>query len=290
MPSAKRGLGRGLDALIPGNEPPAPAPAPSHAGVTHVPVTAIGRNPRQPRARLDPTELEELANSIREHGVIQPLIVAQTSFPGQYTLIAGERRLEASKLAGLAAVPVLVREATEQQLLEVALVENIQRSDLGPLETALSYKHLVDDFGLSHEAIAAKVGKKRVTVTNTMRLLKLPQRLLEALAAGEISEGHARALLTLPTPQGQLAAFGRIQFAGLNVRQTEELVRRMQGVPDARPPRPPRSAESDALTDRLRDRLGTKVTLKRGRKGGSLTLYFGNDEDLNALATAILGE
>ena len=292
MPSAKRGLGRGLDALIPGNEPPpaAPAPAPSQAGVMQVPVTAIGRNPRQPRARLDPTELEELANSIREHGVIQPLIVAQTSFPGQYTLIAGERRLEASKLAGLANVPALVREATEQQLLEVALVENIQRSDLGPLETALSYKHLADDFGLSHEAIAAKVGKKRVTVTNTMRLLKLPQRLLEALAGGEISEGHARALLTLPTPQSQLAAFATIQRDGLNVRQTEELVRKFLAVPEPRLPRAPRSAETDALTDRLRDRLGTKVTLKRGRKGGSLTLYFGNDEDLNAIATAILGE
>ena len=141
-------------------------------GVSQVAVAAIGRNPRQPRARLEPTELEELANSIREHGVIQPLIVAQTAYPGQYTLIAGERRLEASRLAGLATVPVIVREATEQQLLEVALVENIQRSDLGPLETALAYKHLADDFGLSHEAIAAKVGKKRVTVTNTMRLLR----------------------------------------------------------------------------------------------------------------------
>src|SRR5215212_9954712 len=253
--SPKRGLGRGLDALIPGTNEPPPAPAP--AGVTQVPVTAIGRNPRQPRARLNPTDLEELANSIREHGVIQPLIVAQTSFAGQYTLIAGERRLEASKLAGLANVPVLVREATEQQLLEVALVENIQRSDLGPLETALSYKHLADDFGLSHEDIAARVGKKRVTVTNTMRLLKLPQRLLEALSAEEITEGHARVLLALPTAQAQLAAFATVVRSGLSVRQTEELVRRMQGE-KPRAPRVARSAEADALTGRLREHLNTK--------------------------------
>src|SRR6185503_16082407 len=268
---AKRGLGRGLDALIPASDTPV-------TGVAQLPIAAIGRNPRQPRARLNPTELEELANSIREHGVIQPLIVAQTPFTGQYTLIAGERRLEASKLAGLPTVPVIIREASEQQLLEVALVENIQRSDLGPLETAHAYKHLAEDFGLSHEEIAARVGKKRVTVTNTMRLLKLPQRLLEALASEEISEGHARVLLALPSAQAQLAAFATVVRNGLSVRQTEELVRRMQGE-KPRTRRVARSAEADALTDRLRERLGTKVTLRRGRKGGSLTLFFHNDED-----------
>src|SRR5258706_8186598 len=217
---AKRGLGRGLDALIPASDTPV-------TGVPKLPIDAIGRNQRQPRARLEPTELEELANSIREHGVIQPLIVAQTAYPGQYTLIAGERRLEASRLAGLTTVPAIVREATEQQLLEVALVENIQRSDLGPLETALAYKHLADDFGLSHEAIAAKVGKKRVTVTNTLRLLRLPQKLLEALSAGEVSEGHARALLQLPNAEAQLAAYSTVMRKGLSVRQTEELVTRL---------------------------------------------------------------
>lgn len=281
--SAKRGLGRGLDALIPASET---APA----GVNQVPVAAISRNPRQPRTRLDPTELEELANSIREHGVIQPLIVAQASFPGQYTLIAGERRLEAAKLAGLAAVPAIVREASEQQLLEVALVENIQRSDLGPLETALAYKHLADDFGLSHEDIAAKVGKKRVTVTNTLRLLKLPQRLLEALANNELSEGHARALLQLPTVQAQLAAFDVVRRNGYSVRQTEEYVRRLQGENESRPPRKGPSPEVEALATRLRERLGTRVTLKRGRNGGTLTVHFFSDEELNNIAELILGE
>jgi ParB family chromosome partitioning protein len=288
MPAAnRRGLGRGLDALLPGA---ALDQAPGAAGgVTQVPVTAIGRNPRQPRARLDPTDLEELANSIREHGVIQPLIVAQTTYAGQYTLIAGERRLEAARLAGLATVPAIVREATDQQLLEVALVENIQRSDLGPLETALAYKHLADDFGLSHESIAARVGKKRVTVTNTLRLLKLPQRVLEALAAGEITEGHARVLLMLPASEGQLAAFERVQRGGLSVRQTEELVRQLLGQRPPRAPRPPRQAETEALAERLRDHLGTRVSLKRGRKGGVITLHFYSDEELNSITEKILG-
>jgi ParB family chromosome partitioning protein len=280
---AKRGLGRGLDALIPSPETPA-------VGVSQLPVSAIGRNPRQPRARLNPTELEELANSIREHGVIQPLIVAQTAYPGQYSLIAGERRLEASRLAGLATVPAIVREATEQQLLEVALVENIQRADLGPLETALAYKHLADDFGLSHEDIASKVGKKRVTVTNTMRLLKLPQRLLEALSAGEISEGHARVLLALPTADAQRAAFETLMRNGLSVRQTEELVRHLQGEKPSRKAKRAKNPEAEALAARLRERLGTKVSLRRGPRGGTIVLHFYSDEELNTITEAILGE
>src|SRR5262245_6620444 len=199
----KRGLGRGLDALFTTNET-------ANTGVTQLPVSAIRRNPRQPRLTFNPMELEELVNSIREHGVIQPLVVAQGNSTGQYILIAGERRLEASKIAGLPSVPVIVREASDQQLLELALVENIQRADLGPLETAHAYKHLVEDFNLSHEEIAVKVGKKRTTVSNTLRLLKLPQRIQEGLAKAEIDEGHARALLALPTAQAQLAAFDTV--------------------------------------------------------------------------------
>jgi ParB family chromosome partitioning protein len=280
---AKRGLGRGLDALIPGPETPA-------VGVSQLAVSAIGRNPRQPRARLDPTELDDLAHSIREHGVIQPLIVAQTTYPGQYTLIAGERRLEASRLAGLATVPAIIREATEQQLLEVALVENIQRADLGPLETALAYKHLADDFGLSHEAIAAKVGKKRVTVTNTLRLLRLPQKLLEALSTGDMTEGHARALLQLSTAEAQLAAFATLVHKGLSVRQTEELVHQMQGEKRARPAKRAKNPEAEDLAARLRERLSTKVSLRHGPNGGTIVLYFSSDEELNNIADAILGE
>lgn len=279
----KRGLGRGLDALIPVSE--------AQGGVSQLPITSITRNPRQPRTRFEPAALEELAASIREHGILQPLVVAQTGAPGRYVLIAGERRLEASKLAGLPTVPALIREATDQQLLELALIENIQRADLGPLETALAYKHLADDFKLSHEEIAARVGKKRVTVTNTLRLLKLPQRLLDSLANDQITEGHARALLALPNTQAQLAAFNTVIGKGLTVRQTEELVRRLLGQKDTKPAKPARnSADADALTERLRVKLGTKVALNRGRKGGTVVIHFYSDEELNAITAALLGE
>ena len=280
--AAKRGLGRGLDALFPVSE--------SSAGVTQVPLSAITRNPRQPRMRLDPTELEDLANSIREHGVIQPLVVTQSAYPGQYTLIAGERRLEAARLAGLPTVPAIVREVSDQQMLELALVENLQRTDLGPFETATAYKHLAEDFSLSHDEIAAKVGKKRVTVTNTLRLLKLPQRILDALANGQITEGHARALLSLPNVQAQTAAFSTVIKKDLSVRQTEELVRQLVGHKPSRPAKPARPAETDALAARLRESLGTKVTLRRGAHGGTIVIHFYSDEELNAIASAITGD
>ncbi len=280
--AAKRGLGRGLDALFPISE--------SGAGVTQVPLSAISRNPRQPRTRQDPTDLEDLANSIREHGVIQPLVITQSAYPGQYTLIAGERRLEAARLAGLPTVPAIVREVSDEQMLELALVENLQRTDLGPFETATAYKHLAEDFSLSHDEIAAKVGKKRATVTNTLRLLKLPQRILEALINGHITEGHARALLSLPNAQAQAAAFNTVVKKELSVRQTEELVRQMVGHKPSRPAKPARSAETDALAARLRESLGTKVTLRRGQRGGTIIIHFYSDEELNAIASAIVGE
>lgn len=278
----KRGLGRGLDALFTTTETPT-------TGVSQLPVSAIRRNPRQPRLQFNPVELEELVNSIREHGVIQPLVVAQGEAVGHYILIAGERRLEASKIAGLPTVPVIVREASDQQLLELALVENIQRADLGPLETAQAYKHLVEDFNLSHEEIANKVGKKRTTVSNTLRLLKLPPRIQEGLAKGEIDEGHARALLALSAAPAQLAAYDTVLRNQLNTRQTEELVRRLQGQKEARPARPTKHAESEAIAARMREALGTKVALKRGRKGGTIVIHFYSDEELNAIAEAILG-
>ena len=281
----KRGLGRGLDALIPVSE--------TSGGISQLPIASITRNPRQPRTRFDPAALEELAASIREHGVLQPLVVAQGEAPGRYLLIAGERRLEASKIAGLPTVPALVREASDQQFLELALIENIQRADLGPLETALAYRHLAEDFKLSHEEIAARVGKKRVTVTNTLRLLKLPQRLQESLANDQITEGHARALLALPNAQAQQAAFSTVIAKGLTVRQTEELVRHLLGQKEkaARPAKPARvSAEVADLTERLRASLGTKVAVNRGARGGTIVIHYYSDEELNAITAAILGE
>jgi len=253
-----------------------------------VAVEKIRRNPRQPRSTIDPAELEDLAASIREHGVIQPLIVSRGTAPEEYILIAGERRLEASKLAGLERVPVLVRDASDQQRLELALIENLQREDLSPLETAEAYRHLHEDFGLSHEEVAKRVGKSRVSVSNTLRLLKLPERVRQALGGGQISEGHARAILALPTVQAQLAAVDTVLKRDLSVRQTEELARRMTGkrAPKPAPPRLP--PDLRALEKKFEESLGTRVTIKRGKRGGLVLLYYYSDEELDAIADQIL--
>ena len=222
--SKRSGLGKGLEALIPTTDSQLP-----ESGVTLIPIAHLSPNPRQPRARFDQDELAELAASIREHGVIQPLVVTQGESEDRYTVIAGERRLMAAEMVELKAVPVIIREASDQQFVELALVENVQRADLGPLETAEAYRQLSEDFGLSHEEIATRVGKSRVTITNTLRLLNLPEEVKKALAEGDISEGHARALLSLPTSEAQILALGSILKLDLNVRQTEELIRKLSG-------------------------------------------------------------
>ena len=283
----KRGLGRGLDALIPTND----SETPTNGGPTELLVSQIVRNPRQPRSRMDLQELGDLALSIREHGVIQPIIVSQSDEPNRYILIAGERRLEATKLAGLATIPAIVRGMTsDQHLLELALIENIQRADLSPLESALAYKHLADDFGLSHDEVAKRVGKQRATVSNTIRLLKLPAKVQEALAAGLIVEGHAKALLALPNAQAQVGAMNTIIGQQLNVRQAEDLVRKLMGHRPAKPNKVRKTAEVVSLENNLRDTLGTRVNINRGRKGGTIVIHFFSDEDLNALSDRLLGE
>ena len=279
----KSGLGRGLEALIPGGE------RPQMGGLITLRVDQIERNPRQPRASIDPQELSELADSIREHGVLQPLIVSEGKLPDQYVLIAGERRLLAARQAGLERVPVLIREASDQERLELALIENVQRSDLHPLEAAEAYRQLADDFGLSHEEIAGRVSKNRVTVTNTLRLLKLPDKVLQALMDGRISEGHARALLALATPQAQVAALQTILAQELNVRQTEALVRRLSGERTPVAAKPALPAEIGALQNKLESWLGTPVSLKNHRKGGAITIRYYSDEELNALIERLLG-
>ncbi len=207
----KSGLGKGLDALIPAAEfAPVPSEAQSSTGVDMVPVQSIIPNPRQPRSQMNPEELAELAASIRENGIIQPLIVTRAPQPGTYILIAGERRLLAASQAGLENVPVLIREATEQQRLELALIENVQRADLTPLESAEAFRQLADDFNLTHDQIAVRVGKSRTAITNTLRLLKLPESIQAGLARGLITEGHARPLLSLATTQAQMAAYQAI--------------------------------------------------------------------------------
>jgi ParB family chromosome partitioning protein len=272
----KRGLGKGLGALIPVSE----------AGPTEVPIDDIAPNPMQPRQGLDLEALEELAASIREHGLIQPLIVSQVSDDVEaqrYQLIAGERRLEAAKLANLTKVPVIIREATPQEMLELALVENIQRADLNPLEQATAYRHLMDDFGLTQEQVAEKVGKSRVAVANSVRLLRLPDEVKGSLAQGQITEGHARAMLALDEPDGQRNVWKAVLGRGLNVRQTEEMVRRLTAGPRPRRLEQPTSPETKALEDRFREALGTKVQLFRSKHGGRLVIHFYSEEDLQAL-------
>jgi ParB family chromosome partitioning protein len=278
-------LGRGLDALIPGRDETPPT-----GGIHQIPVNQINRNPRQPRTHFDPDELAELAASIREHGIIQPLIVTSNEENEQYTLVAGERRLEAARQAGMHRVPAIIREASEQQRLELALIENVQRADLNPLESAEAYRQLAEDFGLSHEEISSRVGKSRTAITNTLRLLKLPQGVQQALIDGAISEGHARALLTLTTPQAQAAALQTILSHGLNVRQTEDLVRKLAGQKTPAALKPPPPPEVSALEERLRTHLGTKVSLNRRRKGGTLVIHFYSDEELDNLVEQILGD
>ena len=278
----KRGLGKGLGALIPISE----------TGPTEVLTDTIVPNPMQPRQKLDHEALEELAASIREHGLIQPLIVSQTSdVPARgYQLIAGERRLEAAKLAGLTSVPVIIREATPQEMLELALVENIQRADLNPLEQATAYRHLMDDFGLTQEQVAERVGKSRVAVANSVRLLRLPDEIKGSLAQGQITEGHARAMLALDGPDGQRNVWKAIIGRGLNVRQTEEMVRRLTAEPRPKRLGQPPSPETKALEDRFREALGTKVQLFRSKRGGRLVIHFYSEEELQALYDLVVKE
>lgn len=282
--SRRTGLGRGLDALIPGGENNSRA-----YGIQQIAVDRITPNPRQPRTAFDPASLAELAESIREHGILQPLIVSTGDQPGTYILIAGERRLMAARQVGLDKVPVILREASEQEHLELALIENLQRANLNPLEAAEGYRQLAEEFNLSHEEIALQVGKKRSTVTNTLRLLNLPPVVRQALTDGRISEGHARILLALPTEQAQEAALQTILLKELNVRQTEELVRLLNGHKTPRPQRPGPGAEVLALEERLRTSLGTRVTLNQRRKGGTLVIHYYSGEELEALVERIIG-
>ncbi|HHS96479.1 MAG TPA: ParB/RepB/Spo0J family partition protein [Chloroflexi bacterium] len=283
MSSRRRGLGKGLEALIPvGDEGEG-----GRTGVLEVPVTAIRPNPHQPRARIRDQDLVELAASIEAHGVIQPLIVAREG--DGYRLIAGERRWRAARMAGLPTVPVIVRDAAPHEMLEMALVENLQREDLNPLEEALAYQQLIEEFGLTHEEVARRVGKSRTAVTNTLRLLKAARPVQEALLEGRISEGHARALLALEREEAQVAALKTVLKKGLNVRQTEELVRRLARTEPRRPSAPARSPEVEAVEARFREALGTRVRLAPGRKGGRLIIYYYSEEELESIYERIVG-
>jgi len=281
----KSGLGKGLDALIPLDEE-----VEAEGGLTQIGIDRIKPNPHQPRGKFDEEQLAELAASIREHGVIQPLIVTRGEAEGQYTLVAGERRWQAARQAGLAEVPVVLREASDHQLLELALVENLQRTDLNPLEAAEAYHQLNETFGLSHEQIAERVGKSRVAITNTLGLLDLSKAVQQALLDGGISEGHARALRALPSAQAQSAALKSVIDKGLSVRQTEELARKLKGVKPAKKAKPAPSPEIKRIEEQLRSALSTKVSVSHGAKGGQIIIHYYSDEELNALVERLAGE
>ena len=273
-------LGKGLSALIPD------APEPARPGAIEVDIDLIAPNERQPRAHVDEARLEELARSIKENGVIQPILVQKIG--DLYRIIAGERRWRAAQRAGLLKVPVVVRDMpidAERELLQLALIENIQRENLNPVDEAAAYQRLADDFALTHEQIAAAVGKDRSSVANYVRLLKLPDEVRAELAGGALSMGHARALLALPNHAAQRQASREVISRGLSVRDTEALVKRLAAPAAARAAKPAavNDVHTRAAEDRLRFALGTNVRIVRRGHAGTIEISFTSEAELNRL-------
>lgn len=270
------GLGRGLSALI-------PAAGPGTSGLVTLQVGAISPNPRQPREVFDDEPLAELAHSLREVGMLQPVVVRPLG-EGQYELVAGERRLRAARMAGLDEVPAVVRETGDDQLLTEALVENIHRTDLNPLEEAAAYEQLLDDFGMTHEALAAKLARSRSAITNTLRLLSLPVSLQQAVATGTLSAGHARAILALDNRAEQEEIGKKVINEGLSVRATEALVRDRLAADDPAAPAPARRRSPYAgLQERLTDALATRVQITGTARRGRVVIDYAGQEDLERL-------
>ena len=283
-PERAQGLGRGLAALIPQR-----AEIPS--GQVDIPLVSIRPNPDQPRRRFGEAEMATLVASIREHGVLQPILVAETL--DGYQLIAGERRVRAAQAAGLERIPAVIRQLDARARLELALVENLQREDLDPIEAAHGFRRLIDEFGFTHEDIAERVGRARSTVANTLRLLDLASVVQLAIADGRISEGHGRALGGL-SPEHQEHVLGAVIDQELSVRQTEELVRRLrepkaaaaEAGADAAPAEDP---DLERIEEELRRSLGTKVSLARSRRGGRIVIEYYSDEELGRLYERLTG-
>ena len=270
----RQALGRGLEALIPAGK--------VEPDVAEVSLTEIHLGSFQPRKRFDDEKLEELAASIRAHGVLSPVIVRQA--PSGYELVAGERRVRAAERAGLERIPVVIRELSNAQMLEVALIENLQREDLNPVEEAEVYRRLIEEFGLTQEEVATRVGRDRTSVANTLRLLKLPQKIRENLIDGTLSAGHGRALLALDGRHLQFRAREAILRSALSVRATELLVKRMKAVPEG-PRRDLRRQNPQIahLEEQLRRALATKVKIMRSGQRGRIEVEFYSDEDLDRL-------
>ena len=284
----RRGLGQGLGALIPTGES-----ASSEVGLRNVPIDNILPNPYQPRGEMEEAKLQELTDSIREHGIIQPLIVTQLeegAVGERFQLIAGERRWRAAKRVGLAQVPVVIKEASPQEMLELALIENIQRDDLNPLEEAVAFQQMAEMGDMTQNEIATRVGKSRSAIANTLRLLQLPEPLQEMVRSGELSEGHGRALLGLSEASRMMEAAQLFIRQNYTVRQAEAWVKREMEGTRSPAPKAPLNAQDKALQHHFASALNTRVELRRRRKGGQLVIYFENDEDLQSIYDVIIEE
>ncbi|HEX8617099.1 MAG TPA: ParB/RepB/Spo0J family partition protein [Thermoanaerobaculia bacterium] len=293
MSTQKKALGRGIGALIPSRaaaEPAAAAPAvaaPAGTGLAEVPIEQISPNPYQPRRTFNDASIEELSRSVREHGIIQPLVVTRTG-DNKYRLIAGERRFRAAQKAGLSVVPVVIKETmTDSDTLQVALIENIQREDLNTIEEAYAYHQLHEEFGLTQEEISKRVGKERSTVANFLRLLKLPDSVKKLLAAGQLTMGHARAILAVDSARKQEQLAERVVKRNLNVRQTEMLAAESSPKAEQQPEK-----EKDIFTrdaeDKLTRALRSKVEIDRKRRGGVIHVRFGSEDELIRLVDEIM--
>ncbi|HKS21400.1 MAG TPA: ParB/RepB/Spo0J family partition protein [Thermoanaerobaculia bacterium] len=277
----KKVLGRGLGALIPQREQAAAAPS----GLAEIPIAQISPNPYQPRKNFNEASIDELARSVRQHGIVQPLVVTRAG-DNRYKLIAGERRFRAAQKAGLSSVPAVIKEiAQDGDALQIALIENIQREDLNPMEEALAYHQLHEEFGLTQEEISQRVGKERSTVANFLRLLKLPEPVKKLLASGQLSMGHARALLAIESPKKQEQLAERVVKKNLNVRQTETLAApKTEKKPEK---------EKDVFTrdaeEKLQRTLRTKVEIDRRRRGGVIHIRYGSEEELIRVVDDLMG-
>jgi ParB family chromosome partitioning protein len=277
------GLGRGLSSLIPG--------AAEEGGLLEVPVGAISPNPRQPRGDFAEESLTALARSIREVGVLQPIVVRRRN--GGYELVAGERRLRAAKLAGLATIPAVIRDSDDTESLREALIENIHREDLAPLELAAAFQELLDDLGVTQETVAERLGYSRAHVANTIRLLTLPPEVQRLLAEGRIQAGHARALLGLPDDEAKSSIALRVAAEGLSVRQVEDLVRSYSEHPAAAPSRDATAAAPDPMLSEveeiLSEQLATRVSVTLGKRKGKIVVEFSSKDDLERIVSEIVG-
>ena len=276
----KKALGRGLDALLPDTRQKAVV---SMQDIEALPVDSVRPNPYQPRTEFAEEELAQLAESVKRNGVLQPVLVRRKA-DGAYELIAGERRLRAAKLAGLATIPAVVRNSSDEQAMELALVENLQRRDLNPMEAARAYYRLTHEFGFTQDTIASRVGKDRSSIANISRLINLPKEIQELVESGKLSTGHAKVLLSVARVEQQLRLARLISDGQLSVRQAEQLA-----AQDSRPKRRVVPGKPyPELEERLRKRLGTKVTIHKGRKGGTIVLHYFSQEELDGLLDVLL--